>query len=734
MITSTLSARVPITRNINFWLWPILFLINFSVSAQLSGLSIDAIVEGEFKTNSIGQFTWVNDRLGFVTLEKNGTELQYFSPRNFKKETLLRIEHLVEDYKTVRISKFEFSEDHTKLFLTLMKGKHRYMLYDLATKQAIPMKINLLGIRQLVLSPDNNKVGFIHNTNLYIYNITTENTEQITAIDPKRAVDINNTSLVSVKTYTWSPDSKYIAYIQEDADRVKFFTLINNTDSIYPSINRIRYIKPGEVLPDVKVGVVDLADKRTQWIQSVNRSRDYYIKDLTWKPHPDGLIIEELNRNQNVLNILRADPSSGNVQQLIEEREETYLNHKLDLHWLNKKEGFLWLSERDGWSHIYSATENGENIKLITPGNFDVIEIVTIDQSDNLVYFIASPQNGVNRYLYSAKLDGNGNVKRVTPEKSIGVNTYEIATSGKWAIHTVSQYGQPPTSSFISLPNHKVISIIEDNEALKTRLAELNPMPVEYFTAPIGDGVVLDYRMIKPKGFDPSKKYPIIFHVYSMPANQITVNRWGGNNYLFHELLANEGFIVITIDGRGTPAPYGKDWRKSIYKKHGILPADDIAKATKVMLKDHSFIDGDNIGVYGWSGGGLMSLLLTLRHPDLFKAAVPGAYLSHHKLYHARFTERYMGKPQDNPEAFEETAAVNYVENLKGHLLLMHGTGDDNVHYQNTEFLINALIKAQKPFSVAPYPNRNHGYKDDDALKHRYMTYLWYFKQHLQNE
>lgn len=734
MLISKLLMQVQFKRSLRFWFVFFPFLMSVIANAQNTELSVEAIVEGKFNTNSIGQFIWVNDKLGFVKSEKDSTELLYYSPNKFRKETLLSIENLGEENKKSRITKFEFSEDKTKLLLTLLKGKYRYMIYDLARKQAIPIKINMKGIGQLILSPDNNKIGFIHKTNLYVYNIVTENIEQITTIDPKKSVDINNSSLLSVKTYKWSPDSKYMAYTQEDADGVKFFTLINNTDSIYPSLNQFRYIKPGETLPEVKVGVVDLSNKKTQWIKSVNNNRDHYIKDLTWTKGSKGLIIQELNRNQNVLSILRADHVTGEIEQLMEEKEDTYLNHQLDLYWLNKKDGFLWLSERDGWSHIYSATNSAKNVKLVTSGDFDVIEIVKIDQTDDLVYFIASPQNGVNRYLYSAKMDGSGEVKRITPQESVGVNSYMISSSGKWAIHTISQYGQPPTSTFISLPNHKVISLIEDNARLKDRLSEINPMPVEYFTASIGDGVVLDYRMIKPKGFDSFKKYPTIFHVYSMPANQITMNRWGGNNYLFHELLANEGFIVITIDGRGTPAPYGKQWRKSIYKKHGILPSDDIAKATKVMLNDHPYMDGDNIGVYGWSGGGLMSLLLTLRYSDLFKVAIPGAYLSHHKLYHARFTERYMGKPQDNPEAFEETAAVNYVENLKGHLLLMHGTGDDNVHYQNTEFLINALIKAQKPFSVAPYPNRNHGYKDDDALKHRYMTYLWYFKQHLQNE
>ncbi|MEQ8423598.1 MAG: prolyl oligopeptidase family serine peptidase, partial [Cyclobacteriaceae bacterium] len=304
--------------------------------------------------------------------------------------------------------------------------------------------------------------------------------------------------------------------------------------------------------------------------------------------------------------------------------------------------------------------------------------------------------------------------------------------SAKWAFSSFSTFDSPPVTTLVSLPDHKVKEIINSNEKLVAKLKVINPSPVAFEKVDIGEGISLDAWTIKPPDFDPAKKYPVIFNVYSMPAAQTTQDSWKGGNYLFYQLLARNGFIVMGIDGRGTPVLSGREWRKCIYKKHGILPSDDIAKATRVLIDKHSYIDAKRIGVFGWSGGGLMSLLLILRYPDLFQAAVPGAYISNHRYYHAGFTERFMGTPQDNPEAYEETAVLTYAENLKGDLLIMHGTGDDNVNYQNTELLVNKLIEMKKRFAVVPYPNRSHGLREGiNTHYHRYDTYLWFFTEHL---
>jgi dipeptidyl-peptidase-4 len=287
-------------------------------------------------------------------------------------------------------------------------------------------------------------------------------------------------------------------------------------------------------------------------------------------------------------------------------------------------------------------------------------------------------------------------------------------------------------SEVVSLPDHRPARAVQDNAALRGKLAKIGRKPYEFLKVDIGSGVKLDAFCVKPPDFDPSRKYPVVFQVYSMPAEQRVVDNWGGDTYLFSLLLAQRGFIVMGIDGRGTPSLYGRAWRKIIYKKHGLVPCDDIAAATRVLTAQRLYMDATRVGVYGWSGGGLMSLLLILRHPDLFQAAVPGAYISNHRFYRAGFTERYLGLPQENPEAYEETAALNYASNLKGHLLLLHGTGDDNVHYQNTEALINKLIAAGKRFAVVPYPNRSHGMTEGENTKyHQYDTTLWFFSEHL---
>src|SRR5690606_19945819 len=628
--------------------------ICFSGQAQKNVLDIEGIVNGEFDTETPGALNWIDDALGYVVLEEKGKGLLHYPPPNFQRFTLFELRQLGKGFEKAKLQNFSFSEDRSKVLLTLGPAPQKYVLYDLRTKKAESIDLGgVKGVRQVELSPDNKMVAYLQRANLYIHDLLTGRTEKVFPEGNDSQAGPDDMAHWQIRNYSWSPDSKNIAFVYADTGSVKNFRTINNTDSIYPSIHEFSYVKPGETMPQTKVGTVDLIHKTTQWVAPRYGTREHYIKKVEWRPGSGELIVFELNRNQNEMSILETDTKSGGTKTILVEREDTFVDTWFDLRLLERKKGIIWTSERDGWKHIYTKDAKEGKPTLITPGNFDVIEMLEVDAKEKWVYFIASPHNGLNRYLYRADLDGKGKVERLTPEVSVGYNTYKIAKSGKWAVHTLSHFGNPPKTTIVDLPGHNPRVLLEDNKVLRAKLEQLDPMPVEYFSASIEPGVTIDYRMIKPKGFNPAKKYPVVYHVYSMPANQITKNLWGGDRYLFHQLLSKEGFVVITIDGRGTPAPYGKQWRKSIYKRHGILPADDIAAATKVILEDHPYLDGENIGVYGWSGGGLMSALLILRHPDLFKAAVPGAFLSHHKFYHAGFTERFMGLPQDNPEAYE---------------------------------------------------------------------------------
>lgn len=703
--------------------------------AQDGQLTIESLVLGDFETENYGTIHWISDGESFVKSEKNETELHLIQAKNLQTDILFKTSDLSTSRTQTKIRSFDFSPDESKILLTLSESENRFLLLDRKSNETSVVDLGKWqkGSGQLRISPDNSKLAFIYNSDIYLYSIGNKEISQLTFINAEQNQDRNGDALERVLDFSWSPDSRFIAFTQENAEGVNFFRIINNTKSLYPEVTEFRHVKPGEKMAEVKVGTVDLSNLATRWISSAFDSQNHYIRNLTWRPNAGHeLIIEEMNRNQNILKVLEVDMEDGSVQPILEEKEETYLE-PFDLVWLDQGKQFLWMSERDGWRHLYTVSQDGSDIRLISPGEFDVVEFVQVDQDNKWVYFIASPESAVNRYMYRTRLDGKGNMELLSPASEVGVNSYEISPSGTWAIREFSNFETPPTFTLVSLPDHSTKKVLEDNSILKEKMAHENLMPVEYYQVSVEAGLDLDYRMIKPVGFDPSNKYPVIYHVYSMPASQISINRWVPQNSLYHQILARNGFVVITIDGRGTPAPNGKAWRKSIYKKHGVLPADDIARATQNMLKSHPFIDEKNIGVYGWSGGGLMSMLLILRYPDLFEAAVPGAYISHHKYYQAAFTERFMGLPQDNPEAYEETAALNYADGLEGKLMIIHGTGDTNVHYQNTEAMINALIHNQKYFTVLPYPNRNHAFTDNDAKIHRLKAYLTFFSDQLKD-
>jgi dipeptidyl-peptidase-4 len=422
-----------------------------------------------------------------------------------------------------------------------------------------------------------------------------------------------------------------------------------------------------------------------------------------------------------------AAPDGGGLREILVEKEETWL----DLHpveWVGQGQAFLWVSERDGWRHVYRIGRNGGNTLLLTPGSFDILSVEAVDEAGGWVYVIASPDDPGQRYLYRARLDGAGALERVTPEDSEGTNAYSIAPGARWAWHTVSTIDAPPSTGLVSLPDHRTVRVEVDNAALTSKLASLDVRPTEFFRVDIGDGVELDGWVMKPPDFDPNGRYPVLFYVYGMPAGQTVLDRWGGDRHLFHYLLTQRGYVVVSVDNRGTPAPRGRDFRRIIYLRHGVLPAQDQAAAVRALAARWPWMDRSRIGIYGWSVGGNVSMNAILRHPDVYSTAMPGAGLSHHKYYHASFTERFLGLPQDNPDAYEATAPVNVAQNLRGNLLVVHGTGDPNVHYQNAEALSNALIAAKKRFTIMPYPNRPHGIPD---RYHLYDLYLWFLEENM---
>ena len=383
--------------------------------------------------------------------------------------------------------------------------------------------------------------------------------------------------------------------------------------------------------------------------------------------------------------------------------------------WLEGDKAFIWESEKDGWRHLYRISRDGKNETLITKGNYDVIDVVRIDEAHNDVYFYASPDNATQKYLYRTKLSGDGTAERISPAIEKGTHTYDISPDGHYAQHSFTNYYTRRLSEWVTLPDHKPLTT---QESIAAKIKDTPPADnnVEFFQVTTVDGVTMDGWMAKPKNFDPSKKYPILFNVYSEPAGATVRDAFGiNNNRLYTGDMANDGYIYASLDGRGTPAPKGKAWRKAIYRKIGIVNIRDQAMGATEMFKRWSFIDTSRVAVHGWSGGGSATLNLLFQYPNIYKTGISVAAVANQLTYDNIYQERYMGIPQENKEDFVNGSPITYAKNLRGNLLYIHGTGDDNVHYQNAEMLQNELIKYNKQFQFMSYPNRSHGISEGEG-------------------
>jgi dipeptidyl-peptidase-4 len=400
-----------------------------------------------------------------------------------------------------------------------------------------------------------------------------------------------------------------------------------------------------------------------------------------------------------------------------------------ELEWLDGSEEFLWLSEKDGWRHAYRVHRDGSGEQLITRFEADVISLAGAGTGSGWLYFIASPDNATQRYLYRARIDGSASPERVTPIDQPGTHSYDVSPDGAYAFHTYSRFDVPPVIDLVRLPGHETVRVLEDNAELASRLGDIAVPPVEFFQTEVEAGVTLDSWMLKPRDFDPSRSYPLLVFVYGEPAGTTVVDRWGGNRMLFHRAVADAGFVVVSFDNRGTPAPKGAAWRKVVYGTVGEHSSRDQAGAVRAFTREHSFVDPERVAVWGWSGGGSNTLNCMFRYPEVFKVGVSVAPVPDQKLYDTIYQERYMGLPEDNRQGYEIGSPIHFAEGLEGRLLLVHGTADDNVHYQGTERLVNRLIELGKPFDMMVYPNRTHSIKEGDgtsfhihSLIARYLT------------
>ncbi len=564
------------------------------------------------------------------------------------------------------------------------------------------------------LAPDGKHVGYVCDNNLYVQSLADGEIAQLTTDGSAEVINgtfdwVYEEEFHCRDGWRWSPDGRQIAYWQLNTADVKKFTMVDYTNDKYPILKTFAYPKTGEVNSDCRIGVCSVHSKTTVWLEIPgSMSHDFYLPRMDWCKPTGELVIQRINRRQNVLDILLANPSTGKVRTVHTERDNAWLDiHDDTLEWNQSGTAFTWLSEREGWRQLYSITADGAASRRITNGEYDIIKVLKVDEKSNRVYYVASPQQGTEQYLYLQNLSGNAAPKRLTPEGRSGWHDYKISHDGKHAIHTYSNIDTPPKVDLIELSGHRVVRSLVKNEQLLAAVQTCRTQPTEFLQIDIGGGTKLDAWMMKPAEYDAAKKYPVLFYVYGEPAAQAVMNRWLGTTYLWHLQLANQGYMVVCIDNRGTPSPRGRDWRKSAYRKIGTLAAQDQAAGARELLKRPD-IDPERVGAWGWSGGGSTTLNLLFRYPEIYRTGMAVAAVPDMQLYNTIYQERYMGLPQENKSDYETGSPLTHVQGLKGKLLLVHGSGDDNCHQQGMDKLVDKMIELNLKFSMMSYPNRSH--------------------------
>jgi len=647
----------------------------------------------------------MKDNEGYSTLKKNktvgGRDIVKYEAKSGKRSVIVSADKLIPKGKTqpLSIRNYEWSADNSKLLLFTNTRKvwryHTrgdYWVLDIKSGKLTQLgkSVERATMMFAKFSPTADRVGYVSKNNIYVENIYSGEITQVTNDGSTSIVNgtfdwVYEEELGCRDGFRWSPDGNTIAYWQSDTKNIGTFYMINNVDSIYPELLPLPYPKVGTRNSNVKVGVVSAIGGESKWFDVPGDPTNNYIARMDFIPNSNEVMIQQLNRNQNQNTVWVGDVSSMKLQELFVDRDEAFLNIHDNIMWLQDEQYFTWTSEKDGWLSLYRVSRDGKDFTTITKGAIDVIKINCIDPVSGYVYYIASPENYTQRYLYRSKLDGSTQPERVSPASQPGQHAYQISADAKYAIHTFQNSMTPPVISLINLQAHKPIRILADNKNLVTKVSALNLNAKEFIKLDIGE-VVLDSWMIKPANFDENKKYPLIFYVYGEPAGATVQDAWQGGD-LWHQYLSQQGYIVVSIDNRGTRSPRGRDFRKSIYGQIGILAAQDQAAAARVLFSKYNFIDTDRVGIWGWSGGGQMTMNCLFRYPEIYKSGLAVSFVSDQRLYDNIYQERYMGLLEDNEENYIEGSPITHAHKLAGDLMIVHGTADDNVHYQNFELL-----------------------------------------------
>ena len=722
----------------------------------------------EFDAKVFGPARWIESGDAYTTVEpsssvKDAREIVRYTAATGERSVMISATQLTPagGKEPLTITDYAWSGDMSKLLLytnakRVWRAPTRGDYWVLDRKSGALKKLGGGAAESTLMfakfSPDGSRVAYVRENNVYVEDLASG---AITALTRDgTATIINGTSdwvyeeeLFLRDAFRWSPDGKSIAYWQFDTSGVGIFPLIYNLGppkqivtgfpypglAPYPSRLDIPYPIPGTQNSAVRVGVVSVNGGETRWLKVPGDPRDNYIARIEWCPKTNQLLIEHLNRAQNTNDILLADAATGDVKLLFQDKDEAWVDAIYTFKWLNDGKEFLFPSERSGWRHYYRVSRETGVARSITHGDFDVIDLAGMNEKDGWLYFIASPQNATQQYLYRTKLDGSGAAERVSPGNAPGTHAYDVSPDGRWAFHTFDTFDLPPAIDLVKLPAHGSVRPLVSNEELRAKVAPfIAATPKEFFKVDAGDGVSLDGFMIHPRNFDAGKKYPVFVFIYGEPAGQTVLDTWEKQTLAFLRTAAAEGYIVVSFDNRGTPAPKGRAWRKQVHGAiHPVIVKDQTA-ALQTLMRARPYMDASRVAVHGWSGGGSSTLSLMFRSPDVYKVGMAGAPVPELRLYDTIYQERYMGLPLENVEGYTASSAINYADGLKGRLLIVHGSGDDNVHYAGTELLMNRLIELGKPFDFMEYPNRTHCACEGKGVQyHLYSLFLRYLEQNL---
>jgi dipeptidyl-peptidase-4 len=687
---------------------------------------------------------WAQDGNSYFQIER-GEVIQIMLPSNERKTFLSKTELTPQGGNAISVRSFSITPDGSQILIYTntvkvwrLDTKGDYWVYNRKTKSLAKLGRSLPASSLMFakISPDGLNAAYVSGNNLYVESLLNGSIKQLTKDGTRKL--INGTfdwayeeEFACRDGFQWSPDSKHISFWSIDANQIRDFYMINNTDSVYSQVIPVEYPTIGQTPSPAKIGVVDITSEKTNWLRFPGDPRQHYLPRMEWLTASE-LFVQQLNRKQNESKIFSCNPETGGSKVVFSERDDAWIDiytpwenvyglefrHKLTF--INGGKEFLWLSEKDGWRHLYRISKDGSKETLITKGDFDLMDIRLVDEKNNYVYFLASPTNATQKYLYKTKLDGKGKLEMVTPSDISGTHDYSISPNGKFAQHRFSNSSTKPISELIDLTTNKALT---EAESLKNQLAAAqDEKKVEFFKVKTEEGIEMDAWMVKPTNFDASKKYPIVFYVYTEPWGANVHDQYGvADNYLYNGDMRQDGYLYVSIDNRGTPAPKGRAWRKSVHKKIGIVNIRDQALAAKEILK-FAYVDAERTAVWGWSGGGSATLNLMFQFPEIYKTGIAVAAVANQLTYDNIYQERYMGLPQENLADIIAGSPITYAKNLKGNLLYIHGTGDDNVHYANAEMLVNELIKHNKQFQFMPYPNRTHGISEGEGTSEHLST------------